>query len=161
VGLAREGAAGFHLDEVRLELGRGRATFERAQTALLRWKMFDTGFTEVFPARASTSDGSTVAVLVHHLGFWSLNPCRVVYQIREEGAEVRFGFAYGTLTGHGESGEEIFAVCWEPGSERVRDWLRAASRPAALLARLGSPIARHLQARFRKASCAAMREACR
>ncbi len=156
-GIARESPRGYKLDEVRVEIGMGAAAFERAKSALLDWEMFSTGFTEVFPGHAPTEDGSTVAVLVRHLGFWSLNACRVVYQIREEAAEeIRFGFAYGTLVEHGERGEEIFAVCLNRQTHKVSYWLRAASRPAAFLANLGYPIARRLQARFRKASCEAM-----
>ncbi len=41
---------------------------------------------------------------VRHYGFWSLNACRIVYVVDDRGAHPRFGFAYGTLTEHGESG---------------------------------------------------------
>jgi uncharacterized protein (UPF0548 family) len=157
IGIAMEGARGYKMDDVRVEIGSGVETFERAKAALQNWEMFNTGFTEVFPAHASTADGSTVAVLVRHLGFWSLNACRVVYQIREDAAgEIRFGFAYGTLVDHGERGEEVFAVCLHRETQKVSYWLRAASQPAALLAKLGYPFVRHLQARFRRASCKAM-----
>src|SRR4051794_14301883 len=37
--------------------------------------------------------GTTVAVRVRHLGFWSLNACRIVYRVDDEGPIVRFGFA--------------------------------------------------------------------
>ncbi len=155
-GIARDGARGYKIDDVRVEIGTGADAFERAKAALLDWQMFNTGFTEVFPPRASTEDGSAVAVLIRHLGFWSLNASRVVYQIREDAGEIRFGFAYGTLVEHGERGEEVFAVCLERETQRVSYWLRAASQPAAFLAILGYPFVRHLQARFRQASCQAM-----
>ncbi|MGN6324645.1 DUF1990 family protein [Pseudolysinimonas sp.] len=69
-------------------------------------------------------------------------PARVVYVVDEPG---RRGFAYGTLPGHPERGEEAFIV------ERLADdsvWLviRAFSRPAGLLVWLGAPVARLLQA---------------
>jgi len=157
IGIAKGDPRGYQLDDVRVEVGAGAAAFERAKAALLDWEMFNTGFTEVFPARASTEDGSNVAVLIRHFGFWSLNASRVVYQIREEDSgEIRFGFAYGTLTDHGERGEEVFAACFHRETQKVSYWLRAASQPAALLARLGYPFVRHLQARFRRASCDAM-----
>lgn len=157
IGIARDSARGYRIDDVRVEIGKGVEAFERAKAVLERWEMFNTGFTEIFPAHASTEDGSTVAVLVRHLGFWSLNASRVVYQIREDAAaEIRFGFAYGTLAEHGERGEEVFAVCFHRQTQHVTYWLRAASQPAALLAVLGYPIVRRLQARFRRASCEAM-----
>ena len=159
VGIAREKPQGYNVAVLRIEIGAGSATFERARAAIENWEMFNTGFTEVFPRHASTEDGSTVAVLVRHTGFWSLNACRVVYQVRTQAEEIRFGFAYGTLTEHGERGEEIFAVCLHSATERVTYWLRAVSRPAALLTMLGYPLARLLQARFRKASGAAMARA--
>lgn len=156
IGLARQSPPGYKVDEVRVEIGTGAAAFERAKAAIRDWEMFNTGFTEVFPAHASTEDGSTLAVLVRHLGFWSLNAARVVYQVREDGEEIRTGFAYGTQVEHGERGEEMFAVCFERETQRVAYWLRAASQPAAFLAKLGYPFVRHLQARFRRASCEAM-----
>jgi uncharacterized protein (UPF0548 family) len=51
--------------------------------------------------------GQTVAVLTRVCGLWSLNACRIVYVIQEDR---RFGYAYGTLPEHAESGEERFLV---------------------------------------------------
>jgi uncharacterized protein (UPF0548 family) len=63
--------------------------------------------------------GATVAVLVAHLGFWSLNSCRIVYLIDERGPVERFGFAYGTLTEHAEIGEERFSVEFHASEQAV------------------------------------------
>ena len=49
-------------------------------------------------------------------------------------------------------GEEIFEVRLDPHSEAVTYRVRAASRPRAALARIGYPIARMLQAKFRRDS---------
>jgi uncharacterized protein (UPF0548 family) len=81
---------------------------------------------------------------------------RRIYTIENEH---EFGFAYGTLSNHAESGEEIFQVSLDPESGRVSYLIRATSRPHAPMARLGSPIARSLQARFRRDSAAAMTRA--
>jgi uncharacterized protein (UPF0548 family) len=56
----------------------------------------------------------------------------------------RVGFAYGTLPGHPESGEEAFVI------EHVQDddvvlHITAFSRPATWYARLGGPAARAAQ----------------
>jgi len=150
VGLANAGAPGYDIDETITIVGRGRADFDRACTALAAWKHFDLGWVELFPRSASTGNGTVVATLIHHLGFWSLNGARVVYHLDE--SATRFGFAYGTLTNHAEQGEEIFEVRFDPDSEAVTYRLRAASRPRATLARIGYPIARVLQARFRRDS---------
>lgn len=71
----------------------------------------------------------------------------------------RFGFSYGTLSNHAESGEELFEVSIDARSGDVLYRIRAISWPQATLARLAPPIGRALQARFRRDSIAAMRRA--
>jgi uncharacterized protein (UPF0548 family) len=144
------------LDEAIVTIGRGRADFDRARAALMDWKQFDIGWVETFPRHAPVEVGTLVAVLIQHLGFWSLNGCRVLYNV---GGDGRFGFAYGTLTNHAESGEELFDVFLDPESDEVRYRIRATSKPQAALARIGQPIVRALQARFRRDSAAAMKRA--
>jgi uncharacterized protein (UPF0548 family) len=144
------------LDEAIVTIGRGRRDFDRARGALMAWKQFDIGWVETFPHHAPVEVGTVVAVLVQHLGFWSLNGCRVLYNV---GGDGRFGFAYGTLTNHAESGEELFDVFLDPESDEVRYRIRATSKLQAALARIGQPIVRELQARFRRDSVAAMKRA--
>jgi uncharacterized protein (UPF0548 family) len=58
-----------------------------------------------------------------------------------------FGFAYGTLPGHPERGEEAFhAARNEAGQVEFR--IVAFSRPASVLARVGSPASRAIQRRI-------------
>src|SRR5262249_34209823 len=102
--------------------------------------------------------GTHVAVLVRHLGFWSLNGARVLYQTGSD-RDDQFGFAYGTLTNHAESGEELFEVSLDPDSGAVTYRIRAMSTPQSLLARIGQPYARVLQERFRRDSAGALRRA--
>ena len=160
IGIAREPEPppgdGWKLDEASGVIGSGEAAFAGAKRALMDWKQFDLGWTEVYPKAASIEAGSVVAVLVRHVGFWSLNGCRVVYRI---GDANEFGFAYGTLANHAETGEEIFAVQYDPAAGAVSYRIRSVSRPRALLARMGYPLARLLQARFRAGSVRAMRRA--
>ena len=75
----------------------------------------------------------------------------------EEGPVTRYGFAYGTLPGHAESGEERFNVEWHEQDDAVWYDIVAFSRPQQFLARLGYPFARRLQKRFARDSAAAMR----
>jgi uncharacterized protein (UPF0548 family) len=156
VGLAGTGADGWTFDEAIGVIGRGQADFERARAALLSWTQFDLGWVETFPRHAPVGAGTVVVVLIRHLGFWSLNGARVVYEVGSRTEGPRFGFAYGTLTNHAEAGEELFEVFIDPSTNDVLYRLRAASRPRAVLARLGKPIVRALQARFRRDSLAAM-----
>src|SRR6185503_8319139 len=132
VGLAQQDRAGFRIDEQETVIGHGEEAFARAKVALTEWKHFELGWVEVFPPLAAVAPGTVVAVLVRHLGFWSMNGCRVVYSVAG-GGSAEFGFAYGTLTNHAESGEEIFKVSLRPGTGEVTYLIRAASRPRAVL----------------------------
>jgi len=158
IGIAKQNPAGFHVDEHTSVVGHSAAAFERAKGALLAWKHFELGWMEVFPTNAAVAPGTVVAVLVSHLGFWSLNGCRVVYLLGNENPR-EFGFAYGTLSNHAEAGEETFKVSLSEETGAVTYQIRAVSRPRAFAARLGHPIARALQARFRRDSARALARA--
>lgn len=145
-------------DEAIVAVGRGYADFERARAALVAWKHFDVGWVETFPRHAPIAIGTVIAVLIRHLGFWSLNGCRVVYHVGGPG-DARFGFAYGTLTNHAESGEELFEVFLDRQTDAVLYRIRATSSPQSTLTRAGQPIVRGLQARFRRHSASAVRRA--
>jgi len=147
--------AGYQVHHERFELGRGAPAFERAKRAVREWRMFDMGWLRLFWPDQPIVAGTTVGVLARHFGFWSLNLCRIVYAIDEQRA---FGFAYGTLTEHAESGEERFLVKWREDDSVWYDLL-AMSRERHLLARLGYPLSRALQAKFRRDSGAAMQGA--
>jgi uncharacterized protein (UPF0548 family) len=155
VGLALSPHRGFDADALTATIGQGDAAYRRALRALREWQHFRLGWVELFPARAPVTKGTVVAALIHHAGLWSLNGCRIVYEIGGDD-EARFGFAYGTLTNHAECGEEIFEVALAPDTGAVSYTIRAASRPRAFLARLGYPVARAYQARFRRDSTRAM-----
>ena len=159
IGIAQESPTGFNADLASTVIGRGRDDFERAKIALAQWRHYEMGWVELFPHGASIDPGTDVAVLVRHLGFWSLNGCRVVYRVGDRQSESSFGFAYGTLTNHAELGEEVFEVRLEPESEDVIYRIQAVSKPRAPLARLGYPIARYFQERFRRDSTEALRRA--
>ena len=103
--------------------------------------------------------GTDVAVSVRHFGFYSLNACRIVYVVDERDPVQRFGFAYGTLAEHAESGEERFTVEWDRDENTVWYDILAFSRPREMLARLGYPLSRVLQRKFAEGSKAAMLEA--
>lgn len=161
VGLLGDVPAGYDADETVVTIGRGRADFERACAAIAAWKPFEIGWVELHPRDALIEPGTVVAVLIRHLGFWSLNGSRVVYGVGDRHGATRFGFAYGTLTNHAESGEERFEVSLDPVSGDVVYRIAAASRPRAIMTRIGYPITRFLQARFRRDSVEAMRNAVR
>jgi uncharacterized protein (UPF0548 family) len=151
--------AGYDVDRTRIKLGDGAGAFAAAKAALGRWEHFRLGWVEAWPPEAPVQAGQVVAVIARLLGLWWLNACRIVYAVDEQGPVQRFGFAYGTLPGHAESGEERFTVEWHEADGAVWYDILAFSRPRQLPARLGYPFARRLQKRFARGSAAAMRRA--
>jgi len=106
----RQPPDGYTVDHHRILLGHGVETFERAKLAIKEWKMFDIPWISLCLPDTPIEKSASVAVLISHLGFWSMNACRIVYTMEENEPSERFGFAYGTLPGHGEMGEERFLV---------------------------------------------------
>ena len=148
---------GFVADHSRVLLGYGQHAWELAVSAANNWQMFNLGWVQLCWPEVPLNEGRNVAVLIRHFGFWSLNAARIVYTIREnEGPVKRYGFAYGTLLDHGESGEERFVVELHGGDDSVWYDLFAFSRPRAIATWLGYPLARWLQYRFRQDSMVAM-----
>jgi uncharacterized protein (UPF0548 family) len=158
VGCSRQQAPkGYIADHNRIKLGQGVDVFERAKCALRKWKMFDMPWIDLCWPDTPVEPGANVAVLVSHLGFWSMNACRIVYVIDEHGPSEKYGFAYGTLPDHGERREERFTVEFNADQTVWYD-LYAFSQPSTL-ARLAYPFTRVLQKRFARDSKTAMQKA--
>ncbi len=84
VGASRdEPPAGYHIDHNRVMLGYESDTWERAQQAIRDWKMFEVDGIELCFPDAPIEEGRNVVPLAKHLGFYSLNACRIVYVIDE------------------------------------------------------------------------------
>jgi len=157
VGATQRGApAGYKVSHSRVLLGHGVNRFAVAKAAVNDWKMFALPWIELFPSRPIIEVETSVAVVVSHLGFWSVNISRILYLIE---ADSRCGFAYGTLPCHSEEGEERFLVEHDPVTDEVWYDLYAFSKPRHSLARIGYPFTRYLQKRFARESLAAMKRA--
>ena len=148
--------AGYVVDRTRIKLGEGEAVFRSAPAALRRWGQFDLGWVAAWSPDTPIQSGEVVAVMGRAVGVWWLNACRVVYVVDETGPAWKFGFAYGTLPGHVEKGEERFLVEWDRNDGGVWYDILAFSRPNHVLTRLGYPVVRRLQRRFGRDSAAAM-----
>jgi uncharacterized protein (UPF0548 family) len=125
--------AGYHHVKKSAVIGRGRPRFEEAADKGMRWGMLRGAGLRVEATSDVAAVGSEVIV---HLGPVRA-PCRVVYVIDEPD---RRGFAYGTLPGHAESGEERFVVRYDPATDEVYAEVVAFSRHATWWSRLGSPV---------------------
>ncbi|HEX6731014.1 MAG TPA: DUF1990 domain-containing protein [Pyrinomonadaceae bacterium] len=150
--------SGYTIDHNRVQLGKGESVFQHAVQALKEWKQFDLGWVSIVPAGVAVKVGSTVAVKARAFGTWSLSAARVVYLVEEGRPVRRFGFAYGTLPDHVETGEERFTVEWHENDDSVWYDILAFSRPRHPLIKLSSPLARMLQKRFARESMQRMVE---
>jgi uncharacterized protein (UPF0548 family) len=148
--------AGFDVDRTRIELGAGKSVFLAAQAALKRWEQFRLGWVEAWSPETPLEPGQVVAIMGWAVGFWWLNSCRIIYTVDEAGPITKFGFAYGTLPGHVESGEETFLIEWDRETDKVYYNILAFSRPNHMLTRLGYPLVRRSQKRFGRDSAASM-----
>ena len=135
--------AGYRLDRYSIELGSAPDVFDRGCTALRRWDAHVGAGARVASADAPLQVGQSVVVALALVGITAIAPCRIVWVDDEVD---RYGFGYGTLSGHPEQGEESFVIARTGGN--VRFEITAFSRPAALLAKLGQPVARRIQTRI-------------
>ena len=130
--------AGYHHVQKSAVIGRGRRRFEDAAEAGMRWGMLRGAGLKVeattrSPRSVRKSSCTSVPVRA---------PCRVVYVVDEPD---RRGFAYGTLPGHAESGEELFLVRYDPATDEVYADVTAFSRHATWWSKLGSPVTSVIQ----------------
>ncbi|HKM54944.1 MAG TPA: DUF1990 domain-containing protein [Isosphaeraceae bacterium] len=147
---------GYDVDHTRIKLGEGQEVFTRAKAALRRREQFRLGWVEAWSPKTTIETGDVMAVVARMVGLWWLNACRIVYVVDEEEPIPRYGFAYGTLPDHVETGEERFLVEWDRASGEVWYDILAFSRPQLLLTQMGYPYVRRVQKQFAKASASAM-----
>lgn len=132
-GVLPAGYAHIHRD---MPIATGRVAFDKAANALFGWQVHRAAGIIVTPSHHTAAPGVDVVMRVGWGPASLTAPCRVVYCVEEPATR---GFAYVTLPGHPERGEEAFLL--ELSSDRtVRLTIRAFSRPASTLARLGGPL---------------------
>lgn len=147
---------GYINDRNRILLGQGEAVYRAACEALLQWRMFPGGWAWIEPAGAPIVPGQNLLMVARILGLYWLNGCRIVYTLDGTGPDRRFGFAYGTLPGHAECGEERFSIEWLADDTVWYD-LKAFSKPRHWLTKVFEPVARLYQRRFVRESLRKMK----
>ncbi|MFD3506871.1 DUF1990 family protein [Nocardia sp. NPDC058666] len=137
---------GYHRFSLRRPIGHGRELFDRTATHILDFGI-QKGVRTFRYADTETAQPGTELTVVLGLGPVGIisAPCRVVYVLDEPD---RRGFAYGTLPGHPEIGEELFAVEYDPSDGTVYGLIAAFSKPGAWYVRLGGPVVRLIQRWF-------------
>jgi len=148
VGATRQSTLprGYRHDRRSVSIGHGEDAFRRGQDAIRRWEAHRGAGAIVRPHDPPALGAVTIVALRFGPGF-VLAPCEVVYVTDDRD---RFGFAYGTLPGHPERGEEAFHVGRSADGE-VTFGVIAFSRPADRLARVGGAAARAVQNRVSNA----------
>jgi uncharacterized protein (UPF0548 family) len=135
---------GYHHLNRQVIIGLGTARFADAAQALVSWQMHLRSGLQV-SASSATAKPDAIVMLGIGAGPFTINaPCRVVYIIDEPN---RRGFAYGTLPGHPESGEEAFVI-ERADDDTVSFRITAFSTPASALAKLAGPLGRLAQRRM-------------
>jgi uncharacterized protein (UPF0548 family) len=129
---------GYHHVRDSAVIGSGRARFDEAAGAVMRWGMLRGAGLRV---TATTDIARVGAEVIVGMGPVKV-PCRVVYVVDEPD---RRGFAYGTLPGHAETGEELFAVRYDPATDLVYAEVAAFSRHGTWWSRLAGPVTSVLQ----------------
>lgn len=130
--------AGYHFLSRSSVVGHGEADLETAAAAVLAWQAQRGSGVRVEASTATAQQGTDVVL---HIGRVIKAPARVVYVLDEPR---RRGFAYGTLPGHPEVGEEAFVVELEDGGDVVFT-VSAFSRPGAWFTKLLPPANRLVQ----------------
>jgi uncharacterized protein (UPF0548 family) len=121
-------------------VGQGKVLFDECGENILNWGIQKgAGFRLEKSGRVTT--GAQNRLGLHWGPFQTWAFCQVVYVVDEPN---RMGFAYGTLPGHPERGEESFIVSIDDEG-LVRFDILAFSRPARWFSNLGSPLLRFLQ----------------
>jgi uncharacterized protein (UPF0548 family) len=138
---------------VRTRLGEGQKLFQRAADAVLTWEMHRAVGVRIDAGADRAAPGVDVTVTL--AGFVKA-PCRIIWTVEEPR---RAGWAYGTLEGHPECGEEAFMV------DRTGDgtvWLTVAafSKPAAWYAKAGGPATRGFQHAYARRCGTVLRRLC-
>jgi uncharacterized protein (UPF0548 family) len=155
VGSTRSGAPvdGFRFDTYSGVIGHGDADWNIAKDGLRAWAAHAGFGASVTPPDAPLVEGETVVLAAAVGPLHVVIPCRIVYVVDEAD---RFGFAYVTLPGHPECGEEAFML--ERSNDEITFTMSSHSRPAELLAQLGAPVSRAVQRRANHAYIEGLRK---
>jgi uncharacterized protein (UPF0548 family) len=117
------------------------ADFEAAAHDLLHWQVHRRAGLRVAASGYRVTPGAVVVLGVGIGPVVIRAACRVIYVVEEPR---RRGFAYGTLPGHPESGEEAFLLR-QHDDGTVTFTITAFSRPASTVAKLAGPLNRLVQ----------------
>lgn len=138
-GTAGSPPAGYRTFVRGAHLG-GADVFNQARKAMVRWQIHARSGVRVSASERELETGSVAVLTLGALGFSVRAPVRVVDVVDMPD---EYAFAYGTLPGHPESGEERFTLSRH--DDQVSLTVTAFSRPATWMTRLAGPFGRAAQ----------------
>lgn len=132
--------SGYRHVREQATVGSGADCFLRTTQQLFSWRLHVKAGLDVSP-QDNVRPGMHVELRLR-LGLLRLTaPCLVVYSVR---SSREAAFAYGTLPGHPECGEQRFGVVWRD-DDAVMLSVAAFSRPALWWSRAGGPVTHRVQ----------------
>jgi uncharacterized protein (UPF0548 family) len=143
VGASLTGAtvSGFRNHHYQIDLSAKDGVFDRAVLGLKTWQAHDIPRLKVYPETQRVALGKSVILELGPRIVAIAAPCRIVRVVEQPD---EWGFAYGTLPGHPECGEESFVV-----RRSTTGWITfeisGFSRAASSVAKFSGPVARKIQ----------------
>lgn len=134
---------GYHHAVWTRPAGNGPDAFAAAKARIDDWAGHRRAGATVVPAGAPIEVGTEVAIGLKAVSVWVTACCRIVWTVDEPDV---YGFAYGTLPHHPESGEESFVARMDEAGDVIIE-ITAFSRGNSVLTRAAGPIGRRIQAR--------------
>jgi uncharacterized protein (UPF0548 family) len=145
---------GFDHDDNCVYLGTGDDVWQAAKRAMAQWAMFPDGWARIYYQNPVFTEGAIVVMCARVFGVWWLNASRILYVLNDDR---QYGFAYGTLPNHVETGEELFKIS-KNEQDDIYFSLTAFSRPRFWPVRLTYPLSRIFQKKFVKDSLQKMKK---
>ncbi len=137
----------------RSAIATGRRAFTVAGSAVVEWRMHEGMHVHPKADAPRAEPGVTLTLTLGAEPLRVTAPCRVVWTVDTDRA---IGFAYGTLPGHPEQGEEAFLVELAD-DETVYFTITAFSRPGAWYTRAAGPVVPVLQRAYAYACASTLR----
>jgi len=150
----------YCIDHFRQKIGEGEDVFRKAIQGFRSWRQFNMDWVQLYYPDTPLEAGRDVVVVARSFGVWTGSACRIVYVLHEGAMDAhpwkRFGFAYGTLEQHVESGEERFLLEWNTETKEVFYSIFSFSAQNLWFTKLGYPVARYFQKTFHRDSLKAL-----
>lgn len=134
-------------------VGTGRRAFAATGAAVVEWRMHEGMHVRPRAEAPRAEPGVGLTLTLGVRPFRVVAPCRVAWTKADERA---IGFAYGTLPGHPERGEEAFLVELAD-DDSVHFTVTAFSGPAAWYTRAAGPLVPVLQHAYARACARVLR----